>query len=107
MASRPSQRRAFVILLVVVPRLLLPTQAVGAAGDPVADAEARATAARRAANAAADRYENAETTYYTLQDEIDRTKQQIAGMQANADQLGAVGARVRLRRTRAATRVST
>ena len=39
---------------------------------------------------AADRYENAQTTYYTLQDEIDRTKQQIAGMQQNADQLGAV-----------------
>ena len=35
------------------------------------------------------RYEDAQTTYYTLQDEIERTQQQIAGMQQNADQLSA------------------
>jgi murein DD-endopeptidase MepM/ murein hydrolase activator NlpD len=87
--SRPLQRRALVLLVALV-LLLLPTQAVGAAGDPLAEAEARVTSARRAANAAAEGYEDAQTTYYTLQEEIELTQQQIAGMQQNADQLGAV-----------------
>src|SRR4029077_13647222 len=58
--------------------------------DPVSQAEARVTAARKAANAATARYEDAQTTYYTLQDDIDRTKQQVAGLQKNADALSAV-----------------
>jgi murein DD-endopeptidase MepM/ murein hydrolase activator NlpD len=87
--NRPSPRRALIVV-VALALLLLPTQAVGAAGDPLAEAEARVTAARRAANSAAEKYEDAQTTYYTLQDEIERTQQQIAGMQQNADQLGAL-----------------
>jgi murein DD-endopeptidase MepM/ murein hydrolase activator NlpD len=83
------QRRALVLLVAIV-LLLLPTQSVGAAGDPLAEAEARVTSARRAANDAAQRYEEAQSTYYTLQEEIELTQQQIAGMQQNADQLGAV-----------------
>ena len=86
---RPSRRRALA-LPVVLALLLVPTQAVGAAGDPVSQAEARVTAARQAANAATARYEDAQTTYYTLQDDIDRTKQQVAGLQKNADALSAV-----------------
>ena len=86
---RPSRRRALA-LPVVLALLLVPTQAVGAAGDPVSQAEARVTAARQAANAATARYEDAQTTYYTLEDDIDRTKQQVAGLQKNADALSAV-----------------
>ena len=86
---RPSRRRALA-LPVALALLLVPTHAVGAAGDPVSQAEARVTAARQAADAATARYEDAQTTYYTLEDDIDRTKQQVAGLQKNADALSAV-----------------
>jgi murein DD-endopeptidase MepM/ murein hydrolase activator NlpD len=86
---RPSRRRALA-LLAVLALLLVPTQAVGAAGDPVSQAEARVTAARQAANAATARYEDAQTTYYTLEDDIVRTRQQVAGLKKNADALSAV-----------------
>jgi murein DD-endopeptidase MepM/ murein hydrolase activator NlpD len=86
---RPSWRRALA-LSAVLALLLVPTQAVGAAGDPVSQAEARVTSARQAADAATARYEDAQTTYYSLEDDIDRTRQQVAGLQKNADALSAV-----------------
>jgi murein DD-endopeptidase MepM/ murein hydrolase activator NlpD len=87
--NRPMWRRALTVT-VAIALLVVPTQAVGAAGDPLAQAEARVTAARRAADEAAQRYEEAQTTYYTLEDEIERTRQQISGLQANAEALSTV-----------------
>jgi murein DD-endopeptidase MepM/ murein hydrolase activator NlpD len=81
-------RRALLLLLAST-LLIVPAQSAGAA-DPLAEAEARVTAARSAANAAAEEFEAAQTTYYTLQDEIQRTEQQIASTQRDADALGAV-----------------
>jgi murein DD-endopeptidase MepM/ murein hydrolase activator NlpD len=88
-SSRSSRWRA-VTLVVGATLLLLPTQSVGAAGDPLAEAEARVTAARRAADTAAQQYEEAQTTYYTLQDEIERTQNEIAAKQQDADRLSGV-----------------
>jgi murein DD-endopeptidase MepM/ murein hydrolase activator NlpD len=70
--------------------LLVPMHAVGAAGDPVAAAEARVTAAQRAANDAATRYDDAQTSYYGTQDEIARTRERLAGLQRDTDALSAV-----------------
>ncbi len=86
---RPWRRRALALPLVLA-LLLVPTRAAGAAGDPVSQAEARVTAARQTADAATARYEDAQTTYYTLKDDIDRTRQQVAGLQKNADAISAV-----------------
>jgi peptidoglycan LD-endopeptidase LytH len=89
---RPSRRRAPItpVVIAALALLLLPTGEAGAAGDPVAAAEARVTAARRGANEAAQRYDDAQTTYYGLEEEIARTKQQVAGLQHDADALAAV-----------------
>ena len=87
--SRPSRRRALLLVLALT-LLVVPTQAVGAAGDPLAQAEARVTAARRAANAAAQEYETAQTTYYTLEDEIERTQQSITTLQQDTEALGSI-----------------
>jgi murein DD-endopeptidase MepM/ murein hydrolase activator NlpD len=79
---------SFVALLAVT-LLFLPVDAAGAA-DPVAQAEARVTAARRAANDAAARYEAAQTSYYTLQDDIAAARRQIAGLEREAKKLRTV-----------------
>jgi murein DD-endopeptidase MepM/ murein hydrolase activator NlpD len=79
---------SFVALLAVT-LMFLPVDAAGAA-DPVAQAEARVTAARRAANDAAARYEAAQTSYYTLHDDIAAARRQIAGLEREAKKLRTV-----------------
>ena len=70
--------------------LLLPAQAAGAARDPLAEAEARVTAARRAANQAVQRYEDAQSEYYQLEGDIERTREQVATLQASSAQIAIV-----------------
>jgi murein DD-endopeptidase MepM/ murein hydrolase activator NlpD len=83
-----------VLLAVVVSALLLPISAAGAARDPLTEAEARVTAARRAANEAAQRYDDAQTEYYGLQSEIEAKQATIATTEAEAQKLtGAAQAR--------------
>ena len=76
-----------VVLAVVVIALLLPVSAAGAARDPLAEAEARVTSARRAANEAAEKYDEAQTEYYGLQSEIEAKQATIATTEAEAQKL--------------------
>jgi murein DD-endopeptidase MepM/ murein hydrolase activator NlpD len=63
---------------------VLPLQGAFAARDPLAEAEARVTAARRAANEAAVRFEEAQTRYYALQEDIERTRETVAALERDA-----------------------
>jgi peptidoglycan LD-endopeptidase LytH len=89
--SRPSRRRALVLPLALALALFLaPTHAVGAVGDPVARAEGRVAAALEAAFDATARYDEVQTTYYELADEIARTRERLAQSQRDAAALRAV-----------------
>jgi peptidoglycan LD-endopeptidase LytH len=86
----PPFARAFVAFAaLVVFGALLPTAHAGAA-DPLAEAEARVTATRRAALAAADAYDAAQARYGTLDAAITRTRQQISTLRARQQRLSAL-----------------
>jgi septal ring factor EnvC (AmiA/AmiB activator) len=85
----PLLRRA--AALVVVLATLAPSTA--RADDPLGAAQARVEQARRAANDAANRYEAAQTRYYTLDNEIRRTRAGVDALKAET--------RVLIRRARA------
>src|SRR5215467_5367909 len=76
-------------LVVAFAATLLGTAAPTSAGarDPLADAQARITAAQVAANKAAAAYDAAQARYYALQDDIGRTRHAIDGMRAEAARL--------------------
>jgi murein DD-endopeptidase MepM/ murein hydrolase activator NlpD len=76
----PFLRRAAALVAVAV--TLIP--AAARADDPLASAQARVEAARRAANAAAGRYEEAQTHYYVLGNDIVRTRAGISRLRALA-----------------------
>jgi peptidoglycan LD-endopeptidase LytH len=83
--SRPSRRRALILPLALALALfLVPTHAVGAVDDPVARAEGRVAAAREAAFEATARYDEAQTTYFELTDEIARTREHLAESERDA-----------------------
>jgi murein DD-endopeptidase MepM/ murein hydrolase activator NlpD len=77
-------------LVLVLALLLVPTQTVGAVGDPVAQAEGRVTAARQAAFDATARYDEAQTTYYELADQITSTRERVAAFERDVDALRTV-----------------
>ena len=64
--------------IAVAAAMFLPAPA--SAGDPLAAAQARVQSARRAATAAAARYEAAQNAYYTLQVAIDRNRAALVSM---------------------------
>jgi murein DD-endopeptidase MepM/ murein hydrolase activator NlpD len=74
--------------------LATPLSAAHAASDPLAAAEARLTQAIRDASAASAAYDNAQTKYYTLQDDSAAAQVQIAQLRAQQHTLGRL-ARVR------------
>lgn len=76
-----------VVLAAAATALLIPAQAAAAARDPLAEAEARVTSARRAAGEAAARYEDAEAKFYSLQDDIEATRAAVGTLEQNAAQL--------------------
>jgi septal ring factor EnvC (AmiA/AmiB activator) len=77
----PLLRRAAALVAVAV--TLIPGAA--RADDPLASAQARVESARRAANAAAGRYEEAQTHYYVLGNDILRARAGIAQLRAEAN----------------------
>jgi murein DD-endopeptidase MepM/ murein hydrolase activator NlpD len=81
-------RRA--VLASVALALVLPAPGADAAKDPLAEAEARVTAARRAANEAAAEYEEAQTKYWSLEEDIQHTKETVAATDADAQKIAAV-----------------
>jgi murein DD-endopeptidase MepM/ murein hydrolase activator NlpD len=86
--SPPTRRRALLVMLALA--LSLPAQVAGAARDPLAEAEARVTAARRAANQAVQRYDDAQSEYYRLEGDIERTREEVATLQASSAQIAIV-----------------
>jgi murein DD-endopeptidase MepM/ murein hydrolase activator NlpD len=82
-----SFRRA-VVVAVAIAVAFLPSAA--RADDPLAEAEARVESARRAANEAAARYEEAQSHFYTLEREIDRTRADLDDLQREIDVLVAL-----------------
>jgi septal ring factor EnvC (AmiA/AmiB activator) len=84
-------RRAAVAVAVAV--AFIPSAA--RADDPLGDAEARVQSARRAANEAAARYEEAQSHFYALEREIGRTRAGLEQLQ------GEIGVLVALARERA------
>ena len=85
LVSRSTLRR--VVLAAAATALLIPAQAATAARDPLAEAEARVTAARRAANEAASRYEEAQTKFYELEEDIEATRAAVGTLEENASRL--------------------
>ncbi|MGQ0826214.1 MAG: murein hydrolase activator EnvC family protein [Actinomycetota bacterium] len=85
---RPTLRRA--VLASVALALVLPAPVADAARDPLAEAEARVTTARRAANEAAERYEEAQTKYWSLEEDIERTRETITTIDADAQAIAVV-----------------
>jgi septal ring factor EnvC (AmiA/AmiB activator) len=81
----PYLRRAAALVTVLV--TLAP--AVARADDPLDTAQARVESARRAANAAAARYDEAQTRYYVLGDDIRRAREGMRELQASATRLQA------------------
>lgn len=86
---RSTLRRALVAVTVLTSLAVLPAATAGAA-DPLAEAEARVVAARRAANQAAAAFEAAQTRYYTLEGDIARARQEVERTRAEADAIAAV-----------------
>lgn len=82
---RPTLRRAITAAAALA--LVLPAQAASAARDPLAEAEARVTAAQRAANEAARDYEEARNTYWGLQEDIERTRAAVGVLQQEAGEI--------------------
>ena len=89
--SFSSLRRAIPVAVALA--LLAPAQAATAARDPLAEAEARVTSAQRAANEAAEQYEEAQSVYWGLEGDIDRTRSAVSATEANAAALTAVAQR--------------
>jgi len=89
--SFSSLRRAIPVAVALA--LLAPAQAATAARDPLAEAEARVTSAQRAANEAAEQYEEAQSVYWGLEGDIDRTRSAVTATEANAAALTAVAQR--------------
>jgi peptidoglycan LD-endopeptidase LytH len=81
----PYLRRAAALVTVLV--TLAP--AAARADDPLASAQARVESARRAANAAAARYDEAQTRFYALDEDIRRARTGMAALRARAKQLQA------------------
>jgi murein DD-endopeptidase MepM/ murein hydrolase activator NlpD len=79
----PFLRRAAVLVAAVA--MLLPAPA--RADDPLEEAQERVEAARRAASDAAARYEEAQTHFYELDREIQRTRAGLETLQGEVDQL--------------------
>ena len=77
----PFLRRAAVLVAVIA---TFAPVAAGAA-DPLAAAQARVEDARRAANDAAQRFEQAQTRYYELDIEVRNTREGLARLRADAD----------------------
>lgn len=75
--------------LVAALALLVPMPGASAA-DPLGEAKARVDAARRAANAASERYEEATTRYHELDADIGRTRQTLAALDDEAASLRTV-----------------
>jgi murein DD-endopeptidase MepM/ murein hydrolase activator NlpD len=63
--------------------------AAARADDPLASAQARVESARRAANAAAARYDEAQTRFYVLDDDIRRAQAGVRDLRARAKELAA------------------
>jgi peptidoglycan LD-endopeptidase LytH len=81
----PYLRRVAALVTVLV--TLAP--AAARADDPLASAQARVESARRAANAAAARYDEAQTRYFVLGDDIARARAGLRELRAHARQLEA------------------
>jgi peptidoglycan LD-endopeptidase LytH len=85
----PFARALVAFAAVVVFGALLPTAHAGAA-DPLAEAEARVTATRRAALGAAAAYDAAQARYGALDAAITRTRQQLTSLRARQQRLSAL-----------------
>lgn len=84
----PFVRRAlFVVVALAVALPMLPASPAGAARDPLAQAEARVTATRRAADAAAQQYDAAQAQYGRLDGQIAAARQQLATTRARQHRL--------------------
>jgi murein DD-endopeptidase MepM/ murein hydrolase activator NlpD len=66
---------------------LLALPRTASAADPVAEAEARVTAAIKAANQATGAYQDAQSRYYSLQDQIAAGRKKIDALQAQRREL--------------------
>src|SRR5438874_1906801 len=79
-----------ILVLAVATALTVPVPSASAARDPLAEAQAKITAAQVAADKAAADYGDAETRYYQLQDAARRTEQLITSLRAELSRLAAI-----------------
>jgi len=86
----PLFARAFVAFAALILFGALLSTAHAGAADPLAEAEARVTATRRAALAAATAYDGAQARYGALDAAITRTRQQISSLRARQQRLAAL-----------------
>jgi len=79
-----------ILVLAVATALTVPIPSASAARDPLAEAQAKITAAQVAADKAAAEYGDAETRYYRLQDDALRTDRRITSLRAERSRLAAI-----------------
>jgi murein DD-endopeptidase MepM/ murein hydrolase activator NlpD len=80
-------RRVCVLGVVTALAMSVAVPGAAAAGDPLSDAQDRITAAQEAANEAANRYDEAQTRYYTLEHDARVTRSTIATLRATRQSL--------------------
>jgi septal ring factor EnvC (AmiA/AmiB activator) len=79
-----------ILVLAAATAFAVPIPSASAARDPLADAQAKITAAQVAADNAAADYGDAETRYYQLQGDARRTERLIASLHAEVSRLAAI-----------------
>src|SRR5712691_11437550 len=79
-----------ILVLAVGTAFAVPIPSASAARDPLAEAQAKITAAQVAADKAAADYGDAETRYYQLQDDALRTERRITSLRAELSRLAAI-----------------
>src|SRR5947208_24487 len=68
----------------------MPAPGASAAGDPLADAQARITAAQEAADRAAAAFDVGQARYYALERDADITRKTVAQLRADQQHLAAL-----------------
>jgi peptidoglycan LD-endopeptidase LytH len=79
-----------ILVLAVVTAFAVPIRSASAARDPLAEAQAKITAAQVAADKAAADYGDAETRYYQLQDDALSTERRITSLRAELSRLASI-----------------
>ena len=84
------RRVGLTLALAVVATLTVPISSASAARDPLAEAQAKITAAQVAADNAAAEYGDAEARYSELQDDVRRTEQLLVALHAEVSRLTSI-----------------